>query len=70
MNFRCFQHSFPGFAAINQIFRVVEEQSQPSFDEDFNFVSFYNWTGGNGALSPAVPNDGNGEPKAFTGMVR
>ncbi|KAK7470856.1 hypothetical protein VKT23_002272 [Stygiomarasmius scandens] len=57
------------FAAINQIFRVIEEQSQPSFDEDFNFVSFYNWTGGNGALSPAVPNDGNGEPKAFTGMV-
>ncbi|KAJ7587014.1 Six-hairpin glycosidase-like protein [Mycena floridula] len=57
------------FAAINQIFRVINEQSQPSFDENFNFISYYNWTGGNGALSPAVPNSGNGEPKAYTGMV-
>ncbi|THV03293.1 hypothetical protein K435DRAFT_292465 [Dendrothele bispora CBS 962.96] len=57
------------FAAINQIFRVINEQSQPTFDENFNFISFYNWTGGNGALSPAVPNHGNGEPKAYTGMV-
>ncbi|KAJ6467644.1 Six-hairpin glycosidase-like protein [Mycena vitilis] len=39
------------------------------FDADFNFVSYYNWTGGNGALSPAVPNAGNGEPKGYTGMV-
>jgi uncharacterized protein len=39
------------------------------FDANFNVISFYNWTGGNGALSPAVPNEGNGEPKAFTGMV-
>ncbi|KAI0770800.1 Six-hairpin glycosidase-like protein [Irpex lacteus] len=42
--------------AISQIFRVIQEQSQPTFDDDFNFISFYNWTGGNGALSPAVPN--------------
>ncbi|KAI0092796.1 Six-hairpin glycosidase-like protein [Irpex rosettiformis] len=55
--------------AISQIFRVIEEQSQPTFAEDFNFISFYNWTGGNGALSPAVPNAGNGEPKAYTGLV-
>lgn len=58
-----------GHSAISQIFRVIEEQSQPTFDEDFNFISFYNWTGGNGALSPAVNNAGNGEPKAYTGLV-
>ncbi|KAI0346760.1 hypothetical protein BDW22DRAFT_1480505 [Trametopsis cervina] len=57
------------YSAISQIFRVIEEQSQPTFDEEFNFISFYNWTGGNGALSPAVNNAGNGEPKAYTGLV-
>jgi len=57
------------YTAIGQIFRVINEQSQASFDADFNFISFYNWTGGNGALSPAVDNGGNGEPKGFTGMV-
>ncbi|KAJ8523499.1 hypothetical protein ONZ45_g18 [Pleurotus djamor] len=56
-------------AAIDQIFRVINEQSQPTFDRDFNFISFYNWTGGGGALSPQVNNRGNGEPKGFTGMV-
>ncbi|CAE6462197.1 unnamed protein product [Rhizoctonia solani] len=55
--------------AISQIFRVMEEQSQGTFDDDFNVISYYNWTGGNGALSPQVPNRGNGEPKAHTGMV-
>ncbi|EKM77647.1 hypothetical protein AGABI1DRAFT_122020 [Agaricus bisporus var. burnettii JB137-S8] len=55
--------------AIDQIFRVINEQSQATFDKDFNFISFYNWTGGNGALSPMVPNRGNREPKAFTGLV-
>jgi hypothetical protein len=48
---------------------VVNEQSQPTFDEDFNLISFYSWTGGGGSLSPAVDNGGNGEPKAFTGLV-
>ncbi|CAE6420959.1 unnamed protein product [Rhizoctonia solani] len=56
-------------AAVSQIFRVMEEQSQGTFDDDFNVISYYNWTGGNGALSPQVPNRGNGEPKAHTGMV-
>src|SRR6266436_706434 len=58
-----------GFNAVNQILRVMNEQSQPTFDEDFNVISYYNWTGGNGALSRAVPNGGNGEPKGYTGMV-
>ncbi|KAJ7458482.1 Six-hairpin glycosidase-like protein [Mycena latifolia] len=61
------------YAAVNQIFRVINEQSQPSFDASFTWVSYYDWTGGNGALSPAVVNRGNGEPKAVadarTGMV-
>lgn len=58
-----------GRDAIDQIFRVINEQSQGSFDENFNFISYYNWTGGNHALSPAVDNGGNGEPKAYTGLV-
>ncbi|KAJ7240134.1 hypothetical protein B0H12DRAFT_1135150 [Mycena haematopus] len=57
------------YSAITQIFRVINEQSQASFDANFNWISYYNWTGGNGALAPAVPNGGNGEPKAYTGMV-
>ncbi|KAF7373491.1 Glycoside hydrolase family 125 protein [Mycena sanguinolenta] len=57
------------FSAVTQIFRVIDEQSQASFDENFNWVSFFNWTGRNGALSPAVDNGGSGEPKAYTGMV-
>jgi len=56
-------------AAIDQIFRVINEQSQSTFDENFNVVSYYNWTGGRGALSPMVSNQGNGEPKAYTGLV-
>ncbi|KII95373.1 glycoside hydrolase family 125 protein [Plicaturopsis crispa FD-325 SS-3] len=57
------------YAAISQIFTVISEQSQATFDDEFNFISYYNWTGGPGALSPAVNNEGNGEPKGYTGMV-
>ena len=57
------------FTAVDAIFRVMWEQSQATFDENFNFVSYYNWTGTAGALSPRVPNRGNGEPKAYTGLV-
>ncbi|KAF8592528.1 glycoside hydrolase family 125 protein [Ramaria rubella] len=56
-------------AAIDQIFQVIDEQSQPTFDANFNVISYYNWTGGAGSLSPAVENEGNGEPKAYTGLV-
>ncbi|KZT37646.1 hypothetical protein SISSUDRAFT_1062661 [Sistotremastrum suecicum HHB10207 ss-3] len=56
-------------AAISQMFRVIEEQSQATFDEEFNFISYYNWTGGADSLSPPVNNYGNAEPKAYTGMV-
>ncbi|OBZ76201.1 hypothetical protein A0H81_03588 [Grifola frondosa] len=57
------------YTAISQIFRVIVEQSQSTFDDNFNLVSYYNWTGGDGSLSPAVNNAGNGEPKAYTGLV-
>ncbi|KAF9076389.1 Six-hairpin glycosidase-like protein [Rhodocollybia butyracea] len=57
------------FTAIDQIFQVINNQSQGSWDENFNFISYYNWTGSAGSLSPPVDNGGNGEPKAFTGMV-
>ena len=58
-----------GRGAVYQIFRVINEQSQATFDENFNFISYYNWTGGDGSLSPIVNNLGNGEPKAYTGLV-
>ena len=61
--------SLTGHSAVAQILRVIDEQSQPTFDENFTLISYYNWTGGNGALSPAVNNAGNGEPKAWTGLV-
>jgi meiotically up-regulated gene 157 (Mug157) protein len=62
-------HFCAGLAAVDQIFRVINEQSQASFDADWNFISYYNWTGLPGALSGAVNNGGNGEPKGYTGMV-
>jgi hypothetical protein len=49
--------------------QVIEDQSKPSFDEDFNFFSAYNWTGLAGALSGPVTNGGNNAPKAYTGLV-
>jgi meiotically up-regulated gene 157 (Mug157) protein len=58
-----------GLSAIDQIFRVMNEQSQPSFDADFNFISYYNWTGLPGSLAGSVNNGGNGELKGYTGMV-
>jgi len=66
----CYVDSNQGYSAIDQIFRVIEEQSQASWDEDYNFISYYNWTGTPGvSLSPLVENGGNGEPKGYTGMV-
>ncbi|TFA98416.1 hypothetical protein CCMA1212_009844 [Trichoderma ghanense] len=56
-------------AAMNQILRVLFEQSQSSWSQDFQWISYYNWTGTAGALSPMVPNSGNGEPKQANGLV-
>ncbi|TFY69903.1 hypothetical protein EVJ58_g148 [Rhodofomes roseus] len=52
-----------------KIMRVIWEQSQPTFDENWNLVSYYNWTGEAGSLPGAVNNGGNGEPKAYTGLI-
>lgn len=49
--------------------QLIEDQSKPSFDDDYNFFSAYNWTGLAGALSGPVTNGGNGAPKAYTGLV-
>ncbi|KAK3934046.1 Six-hairpin glycosidase-like protein [Diplogelasinospora grovesii] len=61
-------------AAITQILTVLRDQSRGSWsddeEEDWEFVSYYNWTGVAGeSLSPAVVNGGNGEPKAANGLV-
>lgn len=47
----------------------MDEQSQPSFDANFNFISYYNWTGLPGSLAGSVNNGGNGEIKGYTGLV-
>lgn len=48
---------------------MIYEQTQPTFDRDWNLVSYYNWTGEAGSLPGAVNNGGNGEPKGYTGLV-
>ncbi|PHH93291.1 hypothetical protein CDD83_7990 [Cordyceps sp. RAO-2017] len=55
--------------AITQILRVLDEQSQSSWTDDWQFISYYNWTGTAGSLAPPVPNGGNGEPKRANGLV-
>ncbi|KAH7478166.1 Meiotically up-regulated 157 protein [Fusarium oxysporum f. sp. matthiolae] len=56
-------------SAMKQILRVIDEQSQSTWAEDWSYVSYYNWTGQAGSLSPPVPNSGNGEPKLANGLV-
>ncbi|EIW82211.1 hypothetical protein CONPUDRAFT_54071 [Coniophora puteana RWD-64-598 SS2] len=55
--------------AIDQIFQVINNQSQASFDSNWNWYSSYNWTGEPGSYSPQVVNDGAGEPRGYTGLV-
>ncbi|KAH0597638.1 hypothetical protein MHUMG1_05018 [Metarhizium humberi] len=55
--------------AMNKILQTINEQSQSSWSDDWEFVSYYNWTGTAGSLSPPVPNSGNGEPKLANGLV-
>lgn len=54
---------------MNQVLTVLHDESQSSWDKDFNFVSYYNWTGTADALSAPVTNGGNGEPKLANGLV-
>jgi len=54
---------------MNAIMTTIRDQSQSTWTDDWKYVSYYNWTGTPGALSPAVPNSGNGEPKKANGLV-
>ncbi|KAL4724460.1 hypothetical protein ACLX1H_009076 [Fusarium chlamydosporum] len=56
-------------SAMTQILRVIDEQSQSTWANDWEYISYYNWTGEAGSLSPPVPNSGNGEPKLANGLV-
>lgn len=58
-----------GRSAIDQIFLVINQQSQASFDENYNYISYYRYTGSGDSGVPFVNNNGTGEPKAYTGMV-
>ncbi|KAI0131867.1 Six-hairpin glycosidase-like protein [Xylariales sp. AK1849] len=60
---------WPGKSAIGQIMAVIRNQSESSWSDDWEFVSYYNWTGTAGSLSPPVTNSGNGEPKVANGLV-
>ncbi|KAM0738877.1 hypothetical protein ACQRIT_006614 [Beauveria bassiana] len=55
--------------AMQTILRLLRDQSESSWSDDWKFVSYYNWTGTSGSLSPPVPNGGNGEPKFANGLV-
>ncbi|KAJ6789133.1 hypothetical protein PWT90_01525 [Aphanocladium album] len=55
--------------AMQTILELLRDQSQSSWSEDWQFVSYYNWTGTAGSLSPPVTNGGNGEPKLANGLV-
>lgn len=54
---------------MNAIMTTIHDQSQSTWTDDWQYVSYYNWTGTPGALSPMVPNKGNGEPKKANGLV-
>ncbi|TQV99626.1 DUF1237 domain-containing protein [Cordyceps javanica] len=55
--------------AMQTILELLRDQSQSSWSDGWEFVSYYNWTGTSGSLSPPVPNGGNGEPKLANGLV-
>ncbi|ORX39562.1 DUF1237 domain protein [Kockovaella imperatae] len=56
-------------AAMHSIMTLIEHESLPTWDDDFNVVSFYSFTGLPGSPSPSVKNDGVGEPRAGNGLV-
>ncbi|KAI9172562.1 DUF1237 domain [Paramyrothecium foliicola] len=56
-------------SAMDAILELVEQESQGSWSEDWQFISYYNWTGTAGSLSPPVKNGGNGDLKKANGLV-
>lgn len=59
----------PGNAAIDQIMTLIRNQSQSSWTEDWEFVSYYNWTGSSPNEAVPVNNGGNGEPVLANGLI-
>ncbi len=47
----------------------MDEQAQSSFNEDWEYVVYYRFTGLTGSTQPPVYNEGAGELKLYTGMV-
>ncbi|KAF9055508.1 hypothetical protein BDZ89DRAFT_1088090 [Hymenopellis radicata] len=56
-------------AYFGTVFRVMDEQAQSSFNEDWEYVVYYRFTGLTGSTQPPVYNEGAGELKLYTGMV-
>lgn len=54
---------------MQAILDVLRNESQGSWSEDWQYISYYNWTGTAGSLSPPVTNSGNGEPRLANGLV-
>ena len=54
---------------MTTIMQTIHDQSIGSWSKDWQFVSYYNWTGEPGSPSPPVPNGGNGEPRLTNGLV-
>lgn len=54
---------------MDAIVTLLHNESLGSWSPDWNYISFYNWTGLAGSLSPPVTNSGNGEPRLANGLV-
>lgn len=54
---------------MDAIVTLLHNESLGSWSPDWNYISFYNWTGLAGSLSPPVTNGGNGEPRLANGLV-
>jgi meiotically up-regulated gene 157 (Mug157) protein len=58
-----------GKKAMSQIVTVLKDQSYGSWSSDWEYISYFNWTGLPGSLSGPVTNGGNGEPRKANGLV-
>jgi meiotically up-regulated gene 157 (Mug157) protein len=56
-------------AAMEAILTLIDNESQGSWTEDWQFISYYNWTGTAGSLQPPVKNGGNGDLRKASGLV-
>lgn len=56
-------------AAMSQMLKVIHDQSLGTWDDKWQLVSYYNWTGTTGSLEAPVVNGGNGAPRRANGLV-